>query len=141
MNEYIFFDADLRDRFVAYVKNLGIECEQHDDNMGLLVAVSDDLADELTDALEIFYDQLETEQTALLSQSEGGFKNLAGFGVTLPDGQARMVPVPTDVANRLLSNFSIEEIHALFSGIAASVLSPNQDPLCKVMHADEKSAK
>lgn len=141
MNEYIFFDVSLRDKFVAYTNSLGIACEQHDDNMGLLVAVSDDLADELTDSLEIFYDQLEAEQTALLSKAEGGFKNMAGFGLDLPDGQTRMVPVSADVANRLLSNFSLEEIHELFTTVANSVLSTTQDPLCKIMHADEKSAK
>ena len=132
--EYIFFDAALRDKFVHYAQELQVNCSLRDDNMGLLVAVSDELSDELHDALEAFYEGLQDEQTQLLSQTEGGFKNMAGFSLVLPDGSISTVPLQPDVANRLLATFSIEEIQALFSSIARCALEPQQRPVCEILH-------
>jgi len=91
--------------------------------------VPEDLADDLVESLEAHYDQLQEVQSELLSRSEGGFKRLAGFQLVLPDGQTCMVPLQPDVANRLLSCFSFEEIQALFDTVARSALNPRTD-LC-----------
>ena len=139
MMEYIFFDASLRDRFVEHAKGLGIACDLQDDNMGLVVAVPEDLADDLVESLEAHYDELQKEQSDLMSQSEGGFKRLAGFQLVLPDGQTCMVPLQPDVANRLLSCFRFEEIQALFDTVARSTLNPKNRPLCEILRADAKT--
>ncbi len=103
MMEYIFFDATLRDKFVEYAAGLGVVCDSRDDNMGLVVAVPEDLADKLTNHLEARYDELQDEQSELMSQSDGGLGKLAGFKLVLPDGQISMVPLQPDMANRLLA--------------------------------------
>jgi len=139
MMEYIFFDASLRDRFVEHAKGLGVACDLQDDNMGWVVAVPEDLADGLVESLEAHYDELQEEQSALMSQSEGGFKRLAGFQLVLPDGQTCMVPLQPDVANRLLSCFSFEEIQALFDTVARSALNPSNRPLCEILRTDAKT--
>lgn len=138
MMEYIFFDASLRDRFVEHAKGLGIACDLQDDNMGWVVAVPEDLADNLEESLEAHYDELQEEQSDLMSQSEGGFKRLAGFQLVLPDGQTCMVPLQPDVASRLLSCFSFEEIQALFDTVARSALNPGSMHLCEILRADAK---
>ncbi|MGB8077272.1 MAG: hypothetical protein WCF09_05285, partial [Gallionella sp.] len=79
MNEYIFFDAGLRDRFVEYAKRHEVACELRDDNLGLIVAVPEDLPDDLVDAMEARYDELQDEQSELMSGMEGGLGRLAGF--------------------------------------------------------------
>jgi hypothetical protein len=136
MMDYIFFDANLRDRFVQHASGLGVVCDCRDDNMGLVVAVADDLSDALTDAIENYYDELEKEQSRLMSDSEGGLKMLAGFKLVLPDGQTCMVPLQPDMANRLLSCFSLEEIQALFSAVARSALNPGESHLCGMLRDD-----
>ena len=139
MMEYIFFEASLRDRFVEYAQNQGVACVLQDDNMGLVVAVPEDLADDLVDLLEACYDQLQEEQSNLMDQSEGGSKKLAGFRVDLPDGRSCLVPLQPDMANRLLASFSIEEIQVLFDTVARSVLNPDDNSqLCKIMKAGEQ---
>jgi hypothetical protein len=136
MMEYIFFDADLRDRFVEYARSLGVTCVLQEDNMGLVVAVPEDLADDLVDSLEMHYDQLQEEQSSLMDQSEGGSKKLAGFRLDLPGGQSCIVPLQPDMANRLFACFSFEEIHVLFDAVARSVLNPDDNSqLCKIMKA------
>lgn len=136
MIEYIFFDASLQNEFVEYAASLGIACTLRNDPMGLVAAVPEDIGEDQEDALEQRYGQLQDEQAGLLAQEEGGLKRLAGFRFTLPDGQMRMAPLPTDTANRLLSVFSLEEIQALFATVARSALSQEEKPLCRVL-ADE----
>lgn len=136
MIEYIFFDASLQNEFVEYAASLGIASTLRDDPMGMVVAVPEDIGDEMEDALEERYDKLQDEQSDLLAQDEGGFKRLAGFCYTLPDGRSRMAPLQTDIANRLLSVFSPDEIQELFATIARSALSREEKSLCKML-ADE----
>lgn len=107
--------------------------------MGMVVAVPDDLDDDLMDALENDYEELQDEQSQMMSQSEGGLKSLAGFSVVLPDGQIGMVPVQPDMANRLLQNFSIEEIQVLFSAVARVALDPAEKHLCHILRAEAKA--
>ena len=103
--------------------------------MGLVVAVPEDLADDLVDALEARYDELQDEQADLMSQTEGGLGKLAGFKLVLPDGQTCMVPLQPDMANRLLSCFSLEEIQVLFDTVARSALDPKDSHLCEILRA------
>lgn len=141
MMEYIFFEADLRDRFVAFVNTLNIVCELQEDTMGMVVMLPDGLSDDVMNRLEVNYDMLQDEQTQLLSQTEGGFKSLAGFSVVLPDGTISTVPIQPDMANRLLANFTIDEIQALFSTVARCALEPKEEHLCAILHGAGPSIK
>ncbi len=139
--EYIFFDARLRDLFVEYARSLGITCVLHEDTMGLVVAVPEDLDDDLTDLLETRYDLLQDEQSELIDLAEGVSKKLAGFRVDLPDGQSCLVPLQPELANRLLASFSFDEIHEIFATVARSALNPaDNSKLCQIMKAGQKAA-
>ncbi len=138
MIEYIFFEVPLRTRFVEYAESMGIPCTLQDDAMGLVVAVPEEIGEEQEDALEACYDQLQEEQSQSLAQAEGGVNRLAGFHFALPDGEPRMVPLHTDVANRLLAQFSLAEIQAIFEAVARSAVNPAESHLCKVL-AQEKA--
>lgn len=139
MNEYIFFDAGLRERFVEYASGRGMECELRDDTMGLVVAIPEDIGDELMDALEARYDELQDQQADLMSGMEGGLGKLAGFKLVLPDGQTCMVPLQADMASRLLASFSLEEIQVLFETVARSALDPKDSHLCEILRTGENA--
>jgi hypothetical protein len=139
MMEYIFFDAGLRDSFVVYAQGIGVDCALQDDSMGLVVAVPEDLDDEVMDALEARYDELQQDRSRL-ELSEGGLKRLAGFRFDLPDGRSCMVPVQTELANRLLASFSLEEIQALFGAVARRALNPDEDRLCQMVRDAQADA-
>ena len=136
MIEYIFFDAALRDKFVSYATQHGAPCNAIEDNMGLVVEVSEDIPEELSDKLEEYYEALEDEQ-ASLSRAEGDLKRLAGFRFNLPNGESRMLPLQTDVANRLLVHFTLAEIQTLFENVARCTLEPNDEHLCHILAAQE----
>ncbi len=140
MIEYIFFEAMLRDKFVIFAEQRGVPCMSSDDSMGLLVAVPEDLPEVLADELEDFYTVLERAQEEL-SLAEGGLNRLAGFGFKLPDGQARLLPLDTDMANRLLTNFTLEEIQALLNSVAHYALEPPDEHLCQILAAQPAKNK
>ncbi|MBI5890011.1 MAG: hypothetical protein HZB47_04955 [Nitrosomonadales bacterium] len=134
MIEYIFFDASLRDKFLAFAEQRDVPCTASDDSMGLLVAIPEDIPEALADEIEEYYESLEDEQEEL-SKASGDLNRLAGFNFTLPDGQPRMLPLPSDMANRLLANFSLAEIQGLLNAVAERTLNPNSEHLCKILAA------
>jgi hypothetical protein len=140
MIEYIFFEATLRDKFVAYAEQRSVPCTATDDNMGLVVAIPEDLDEALADELEAYYDTLEDEQEEL-SREDGDLKRLAGFRFNLPDGQSRMLPLQTDMANRLMANFTLAEIQSLFDAVAYCTLNPNDEHLCHILAEQQDHSK
>ena len=134
MIEYIFFDATLRDKFLAFAEQRDVPCTASDDSMGLVVAIPEDIPEVLADEIEEYYEALEDEQEDL-SRANGELNRLAGFNFTLPDGQSRLLPLPSDMANRLLAHFSMEEIQGLLNATAERTLNPNSDHLCKILAA------
>jgi hypothetical protein len=136
MIDYIFFDAALRDKFVAYSEQLGVPCTASDDSMGLLVSIPEDIAEAVSDDIEKYYESLEDEQEEL-SKNEGDLNRLVGFNFTLPDGQSRMLPLDTEMANRLLASFSLDEIQDLLNAVAECTLNPNDEHLCHILAAQK----
>jgi len=136
MIEYIFFDAALRDRFMVYAEQRNVPGTAIEDNMGMVVAIPEEVPDILLDELEEYYDQLQDEQ-AELSKETGDLKRLAGFRFNLPDGQSRMLPLQADMANRLMASFSLEEIQSLFDAVAYCTLHPNNEHLCQILAAEK----
>lgn len=132
MNEYIFFDANLRDRFLAFVATHGLTGQARPDPMGhLLVALPDDLDDEFDDAVEAFYAELMDEQRGLIDQSEpDSAYDAVGIHIELASGP-RQIRLPPDIARVLYQHLSTEEIHELVTAIAQSVEDANDAPLCQ----------
>jgi hypothetical protein len=138
MIEYIFFDASLRDRFLAYAELRGVPCTAADDPMGMVVEIPEDIPDKLSDEIESFYETLEREQEKI-SKADGDLNRLAGFRFNLPDGQSRMLPIEPDIANRLMSHFTLEEIQHLLDDVAHCTLFPNDEHLCKILAARKQT--
>ncbi|MBZ0092918.1 MAG: hypothetical protein K8F27_11960 [Sulfuricellaceae bacterium] len=132
MLEYIFFDEELCERFARYAGGLGVACQSRADALGMVVAVAEDLAEDLDEKLEQFYEQLQQEQSAIADSSAGGLKvHAAGIRATLPGGRSCMIKLEADMANRLLSCFTLDEVQELVSIIARSVENPDEKPICR----------
>lgn len=131
MMQYIFFDDRLRARFVEYLAGRDVECREVADEMGMVVEVSEDLEDEITDAIEDCYEQLMQEQAELLEETDERLeKNAAGVSITLSDGRPCTVRIAPELMARLLGFLSVEELHELVASIARSVENPDDSPLC-----------
>lgn len=135
MVEFIFFNADLRDRFATQVQLNGGKPEVRDDHFGWVLSFEEQyLNEEVMRRLEAEYEELEFEQMHLIEQEEDGGgieKHVAGFDVRLSNGNTVMAPIQPDLAGRLMAEFTFEEIHTMFSSVAEAAINPDDRPLCK----------
>lgn len=133
MNEYMLFDASLRDRFVKFAAGLGLTPEVRPDQIeGFVVTLPDDLLDHIEQALEDEYEALMAAQVSLIENagdSSGRF--LMQVTATLADNSPRSVRLPAAYARRLFEHFTAEEIHELVSAIVESALNPVEGPMCR----------
>ena len=130
MFEYIFFEPSLRDRFTDFLRGhaVAFETAAEDD---LLVCVPDDIDDELSDALDVLYEQLLQQNAEMLEDTEDALvRNAAGVRVQLADGQPCMVRLDPELMSRLLACIGLEELRDMVQAIAAQVESPDDSPLC-----------
>jgi len=130
---YIFFDVDLRDRFVQGLAARGLACSQHDDAMeGFDVELAGEPADEVLEALEAEYEALMQEQMLRAEERpDWGSHQVASLSIRRLDGSTVDVRLPPAVARHLMENFSAEDAHALVTAIAHSLEHPVDGPLCR----------
>jgi hypothetical protein len=132
MSDYIFFDASLRDRFLAFLAERGFAAQTRPDRIaGDLVILADDLPDDLADILDEEYDRLMDEQQEMVEAEDEQDRTLMGVNITLPDGKPCTVRLPPEFARRLCDAFTGEEIQTLVAAIADDVLTPASGPLCR----------
>ena len=130
MIDFIFFDPGLRDQFVSVARQSGIECVHRGDGMGMIVSVAEDLPDQALDALEEEYEALMEAQSRIADDGDTA-KTAVGIHFLRGDGKPCLLRVDPDLANRLLSHFSPQEIDALIAAILDSADNPERQPLCK----------
>lgn len=131
MMEYIFFNAEIAERFTEFARLIGAGGEERSDSMGLVVAVPEDLDDELGNRLDTYYAHLLDEQAEMVEQSEPDLKHAAAINITLADGRPCAIRIEPALMNRLMGCLSIDEIHQLATTIARSVENPDNRPLCQ----------
>lgn len=131
MMEYIFFNAELAERFAEFARLTGAGCEERSDNLGLVVAVPEDLDEELDTRLDTYYAHLLDEQADMVEQAEPPLKHATAINITLTDGRPCAIRIEPAMMNRLMSCLSIDEIHELANTIARSVENPDNRPLCQ----------
>ena len=132
MLEYILFDEQSLKRFLAWLEQHAIPCEQRSDDMGLLVAIPDDLDDETTAAVETCYEKLLADSEALLAEAGmGPEKHAAALTIRLGDGRTVHAGVPPALLNRVLSAISVQELNQLVEAIVDSIENPDDRPFCQ----------
>lgn len=132
MNDYIFFDTDLAERFLAFAREHGVAGTMRPDPIeGVVVGVPDLLPDDIDSAIEEQYDRLMIEQQERIEAEDGEDRTLMGVHVTLADGSIRVIRLPAAYGRRLCQHFTSEEIQDLVAAIAESALNPVDGPLCR----------
>ena len=132
MIEYVFFHQPLADAFIGRLVALSIAYESKADELGLVVAVPEDLDDAVLDELDGLHEELLAQAEALLIAAEGGTeRQAAALNITLGDGRIVQAPVRPALMNKLLSALSFEEINELLEAIVDSIEHPDARPFCR----------
>jgi hypothetical protein len=131
--EYIFFDPDLRDRFMQALSARALACETRADAMeGFVVSLPVEPDEGTLEAIEEEYEALMEEQMLRAeSRPDWVSHRVAGVPITLSDGSPCTVRLPPDVARKLLEHFSTEDVREIVTAIAHSLENPIDGPLCK----------
>jgi hypothetical protein len=131
MLEYIFFHDEPRKQFIQYLLKQDIPYVEQDDSMGMVVAVPEDLGEEIEELVESHYDKLmEDAEELLIEDGEAAEKDVAAITITLDDGKTIYASVSPNVINRVLGVITTQELNDLVNSIVTSVLNPDERPIC-----------
>ncbi len=131
MLEFVFFNPQPRDVFLAQLKELEItsECCRKGDE--LLVLLSDELASDILDRIEAFYEATLQMSEELMAEAEGvDHFSLAGVEVNLKNGPV-MATVDSKLLEKILSVLNCDELGRFVDSVARAAEEPDMRPLCK----------
>jgi hypothetical protein len=132
MFEYILFHASLRDEFTHELDRLAISYQVREDPMGLVVAIPEDIDDDMIDQVDAFYEALVEKSEALFEdEGEGNEKHVAGITVSLHDGRTVQAAIRPELMNKLLEVLSYRELNELVEAVVSAVEQPDARPLCQ----------
>lgn len=131
--DYVFFDAELRDRFVQGLAARALSCSTRKDTMeGWVVELAAEPDDDTLESLEADYEALLQEQIQRAeARPDWGSHQVVSLSITRADGSTAEVRLPPAVARPLMEHFSAAEAHALVTAIAHSLENPVDGPLCR----------
>ena len=131
MLEYIFFHDGPRRQFLQYLESLDIPHVEQNDTMGMIVAVPEDMGEDIEDKIETNYDELmENAEELLLEDGEGAEKDVAAITISLQSGETIYASVDPKVLNRILEVITTQELNDLVNSIVSSVENPDDRPFC-----------
>lgn len=131
MLEYIFFHNQPRQKFISYLVNHDIPYNEQDDTMGMIIAVPEDMGDDIEDDIEACYDKLmEDAEELLIEDGEVAEKDVAAITISLQSGETIYASVDPKVLNRVLGVITTQELNDLVNSIVSSVENPDDRPFC-----------
>ena len=132
MLEYVFFDAVPCNRFQEFLNLKGVEHQPPSGEEVLMIAIPEDLDEDLISEIESYYDDMMELGSEILSNQTGdGQVNTAGLTVTLNDGRISYAVLDPALVNKMLDVLSLEELNTVVNAIADAVENPNDTPICK----------
>lgn len=138
MIEYLFFNDEISNKFIALLKqkNIAWEEKKEDVHEAICINVSEDIGDVLWDELDTIYDGLSDEDQRLLEASladEENDENLntAGIYIQLKNGSQTIAKINPDVMNRMLGVIDMEEFNDFIEAIVSSVEQPDDRAICQ----------
>lgn len=132
MIEYVFFHQELADAFVERLVASAVPYQAKSDELGLVVAVPDDIDGALLDELDAFSEELLARSEQLLEAAdEGTERQAAALSIRLGDGRTTDAVVRPELMNKLLNALSFEELNELVEAIVDSVEHPDDRPFCR----------
>ncbi len=136
MLDYLFFNQSIADKFINFMNKHKLEWTQEREKIqnGIVLKTSDEIDDDLWDALDDLYDQLSLEDSVLSSENEAETDNsveAAGVYIQLHNGNQTIAQVNPLVMNRILDVISMDEFNDFIEAIVTSVENPNDSAICK----------
>jgi hypothetical protein len=132
MLDFVFFNAQPRARFIAFLQQQGVAFATTEDDESYGVSIPVDTGDELLDAIESHYDEMMTLDQAMFEAGEGeAMHHAAGVVLNLASGDSVYARLPPDLLARVMQVLTAEELGELVHAIVDAVEQPDASPLCR----------
>jgi len=134
MLEYVFFDERPRDQFVTFLQQKSVELKLEEDEGLLKVWISEDLDDDLDEAIEDFYDDMMALNQQLYedenNDAEVGY-NAAGIVLELNTGDNVYAQVDPELLGRIMTVVTPDEFNTVVNAIVEAVENPDARTPCQ----------
>jgi len=135
MLEYLFFNREIADKFIAFLNKNSLEWEEYIDPMldSIVIKTPEDIEDDLWDKLDDYHELLAPEDQKLLEENmedSDTETNAAGIYIQLAEGKQTVAQVDPDIMNRMLGVISMDEFNTFVETIVSSVENPDDSPIC-----------
>jgi len=134
MLEYVFFDERPRDQFVTFLQQKSVELKLEEDEGLLKVWISEDLDDDLDEAIEDFYDDMMALNQQLYedenNDAEVGY-NAAGIVLELNTGENVYAQVNPELLGRIMTVVTPDEFNTVVNAIVEAVENPDARTPCQ----------
>ena len=134
MLDYILFNEKIFEMFIAWLKEHDVSYVTNIDEENYVIQVSEDLDEDLLDAIDDKYDALMDMNQDLINDEEkennDGY-NMAGIIVTLKDGSISYADIDSKLLSRVVSVITPEELGIIVSAIADAVETPQPKTYCQ----------
>jgi hypothetical protein len=134
MLEYVFFDERPRDQFVTFLQEKSVELKLEEEEGLLKVWISEDLDDDLDEAIEDFYDDMMALNQQLYedesNEAEVGY-NAAGIVLELNTGENVYAQVNPELLERIMSVVTPDEFNTVVNAIVEAVENPDARTPCQ----------
>ena len=134
MLEYVFFDERPRDQFVVFLQEKAVELKLEEDEGLLKVWISEDLDDDLDEAIEDFYDDMMALNQQLYedenNEAEVGY-NAACIVLELNTGENVYAQVDPELLGRIMTVVTPDEFNTVVNAIVEAVENPDARTPCQ----------
>jgi hypothetical protein len=132
MLEFVFFHPRPQQRFVAYLRERGIEATELTDAETLGIGIPEDIDDRLLDEIETFYDEMMAlDQEIFEAETTEAGHQAAGVVLNLGSGETVYARVDSGLLGKVMQVLSAEELGELVNAIVDAVEHPDRRPLCQ----------
>jgi hypothetical protein len=135
MLDYLFFNQSIADQFIDFMNKNKLEWTQETEKIqnAIILKTSDELEDDLWDALDDFYDLLSLEDARLSDANTATEEDIEAVGVyiQLQNGEQTIAQVDLLIMNRILEVISMDEFNDFIEAIVSSVEKPNDAAICQ----------
>lgn len=135
MLDYLFFNQSIADRLIDFMNKNKLEWTQETEKIqnAIVLKTSDEIEEDLWDALDELYDSLSLEDARLSDANTSNENDIeaAGVYIQLQNGKQTIAQVDPLIMNRILDVISMDEFNNFIEAIVSSVEKPNDSAICQ----------
>lgn len=135
MLDYLFFNQAIADKFIEFMRKNKLEWIQEVEAIqnAIVLKTSDEIDEDLWDALDDLYDELSSEdaQISNANAAEDDDRDTAGIYIQLKNGEQTIAKVNPLIMNRMLDVISMDELNDFVEAIVTSVEAPDDSAICQ----------